>query len=99
VLVHGMTSRGMGLAETQRRKRQNNLPPLPATVLDHLGQKLRATYYEISDRPKYVGDTALPVEFDPYLYRLVQKDQAARIERTETAGLAAVAVALGTMPL
>ena len=78
--------------------RRSNLPPLPAAVLDHLDQKLRATYYECSDRPKYVGDPALPVEFDPYLYRLEQKERAMRVERVGREGLAAVQAALAHLP-
>ena len=80
-----------------RPRRRSNRPPLPAAVLDHLGQKLRVAYYERSARPKYVGDPALPVEFDPYLYRLEQKERAMRMERVEQVGLAAVQAALADL--
>jgi hypothetical protein len=83
------------VTEPQRFRARSNLPLLAPAILDHLGQKLRAVYYETSARPKYVGDTALPLEFDPYLYHLYQKEQTTRVERVESAGLAAVAVALG----
>jgi hypothetical protein len=89
---HARTESGVG--SVPRSRSRSNLPPLPPAVLDHLGQKLRAVYYETGERPKYVGDTALPLEFDPYLYRLYQKERASRVERAESAGLAAVAMAL-----
>jgi hypothetical protein len=37
---------------------------LDKTVQDHLGQKLRAAYAETEDRPAYLGDPALPPEFE-----------------------------------
>ena len=55
---------------------RHNVPPLPHSVQEHLGQMLRADYYERGEKPRYLGDSALPVEFDPYLYRLEQKERA-----------------------
>jgi hypothetical protein len=78
---------------------RSNQPPLPPAIMDHLGQKLRAAYYERSDKPKYLGDPALPLEFDPYLYRLEQKERAMRIERVGQQGLTAVADALSNLRL
>jgi hypothetical protein len=37
---------------------------LDRTVQDHLGQKLRAAYAEVEDKPGYLGDPALPPEFE-----------------------------------
>jgi hypothetical protein len=62
----------------------------------HLGRELRSVYYEMSDRPQYAGDPALPLEFDPYLYRLHEKERASRLDRAGQLGLAAVSTALGT---
>jgi hypothetical protein len=73
------------------------VPPLPRSVQEHLGQKLRADYYERGDKPKYLGDTALPIEFDPYLYRLEQKERASRIMRIREYGATAVAAALSDL--
>ncbi len=75
----------------------SNVPPLPRSVQEHLGQKLRADYYERGDKPKYLGDTALPIEFDPYLYRLEQKERASRIMRIREYGATAVAAALSDL--
>ena len=76
---------------------QSNVPPLPRPVQDHLGRELRACYYEREDRPKYLGDPALPLEFDPYLYRLEQKERASRIMRIREQGTRAVADALSDL--
>jgi hypothetical protein len=75
----------------------SNVPPLPRSVQEHLGQKLRADYYERGDKPKYLGDPALPIEFDPYLYRLEQKERASRIMRIREHGATAVAAALSDL--
>jgi hypothetical protein len=76
---------------------RSNVPPLPRSVQEHLGQKLRADYYERGDKPKYVGDPALPLEFDPYLYRLEQKERASRFMRIREHGTTAVARALSNL--
>jgi hypothetical protein len=89
----------MGGMDAGHFRSRSNLPPLPPTVLDRLGQELRAVYYQRSERPQYVGDPALPLEFDPYLYRLYQKEQASRLERADQTGLSAVAGALNSLTL
>ena len=81
----------------KRRRARSNVPPLPRSVQEHLGQKLRADYYERGDKPKYLGDPALPIEFDPYLYRLEQKERATRIMRIREHGASAVAAALSDL--
>lgn len=88
--------RGMNAGRIRSRR---NFPPLPPTVLDQLGQELRAVYYQRSEQPQYVGDPALPLEFDPYLYRLYQKERASRLERAEQVGLSSVASALNSLTI
>ncbi len=73
---------------------RHNVPPLPHSVQEHLGQILRADYFERSEKPRYLGDPALPLEFDPYLYRLEQKERARSIMRVREQGTRAVAEAL-----
>lgn len=73
---------------------RHNVPPLPHSVQEHLGRMLRADYYELADKPRYLGDPALPLEFDPYLYRLEQKERALRVMRVREQGTQAVAEAL-----
>jgi hypothetical protein len=81
----------------KRARAQSNVPPLPRSVQEHLGQTLRADYYLHTDKPKYLGDPALPAEFDPYLYRLEQEERASRIMRIRERGATAVATALSDL--
>lgn len=73
------------------------MPPLPHSVQEHLGQMLRADYYERGEKPRYPGDPTLPLELDPYLYRLEQKDRSLRIMRIREQGAQAVAEALSDL--
>ncbi|WP_246388798.1 hypothetical protein [Microvirga mediterraneensis] len=82
------------LPASMARPAGHNVPPLPHSVQEHLGRLLRADYYERADKPRYLGDPALPLEFDPYLYRLEQKERALRIMRVREQGTQAVAEAL-----
>ena len=43
---------------------------LDKSLQEHLGQKLRAAYNEVADRPAYLGDPALPPEFEHQLLRM-----------------------------
>ncbi|MBD2746362.1 hypothetical protein IC232_06560 [Microvirga sp. BT688] len=73
---------------------RGNSPSLPANIQDHLGQLLRAEYYERGDKPRFLGDPALPLEFDPYLQRLDQKERDLRSSMIAEKGRHAVAAAL-----
>jgi hypothetical protein len=47
-------------------------PPgaLDRSVQDFLGRKLRAAYNEVAEKPAYLGDPALPPEFEHQLVRI-----------------------------
>jgi hypothetical protein len=64
-------------------------PTLPRPIQEHLGQKLRAAYYETGDRPAYLGDPAIPPELDTHVRKLEQRD------RIHVKGIEAVEEALG----
>jgi hypothetical protein len=64
---------------------------LDKDVQEHLGQHLRAAYYEASERPAYLGDPAVPAEFDPHVRKLEQRD------RIHNRGVEAVEEALGPL--
>ncbi len=81
-------------ASSPALRRRSNVPPLPEAVQEHLGRMLRADYFERGEKPQYLGDPGLPVEFDPYLYRLVQMERAVRVTRIREQGTKAVADAL-----
>ena len=84
-------------ADSPSLRKRSNVPPLPQGVQEHLGRMLRADYYERGEKPRYLGDPGLPLEFDPYLYRLVQKDRALRVTRIREQGTQAVADALSSL--
>ena len=90
---------GSSLSGSRTLPSRHNVPPLPHAVQEHLGQMLRADYYERTEKPRYLGDTALPLEFDPYLYRLEQKERALRLMRAREQGTRAVAEALSGLEL
>jgi hypothetical protein len=82
-----------GEADKPSRKGSNQ-PPLPRPVQDHLGQKLRAQFHELGEKPQYLGDPMVPQEFDPLIERIEKKDRARRKTKIEQAGHHAVAEAL-----
>ena len=50
-------------------------PALDRTVQEHLGQKLRAAYAEVADKPAYLGDPALPPEFEHQLLQVERSEE------------------------
>lgn len=83
-----------GMRMLVQRARQGNRPPLPRMVQDYLGQKLRTEYYQLGDRPAYLGDGALPISFDAYLLRLEEKERDSRARWIHDIGTQVVADAL-----
>ena len=63
-------------------------PRLDRPVQEHLGQQLRTTYHALADKPAFLGDPALPTEFDPHIQRLEAR------ERVHARGIEAVRTAL-----
>jgi hypothetical protein len=57
-------------AKVDDRNEQQPKVLLDRSVQDHLGQKLRAAYNELAGKPRYLGDPALPPEFDQQLLRM-----------------------------
>jgi hypothetical protein len=77
-----------------RKERAGTGVALSRPVQEHLARQLRAAYYERQDRPAFLGDPALPVEFDEHLYRLWSSETAHRRRRANECGIAAVRAAL-----
>ncbi|MBZ6078769.1 hypothetical protein [Microvirga puerhi] len=75
-------------------KARSNLPPLPRQVQDYLGQKLRAQLYEMAPKPKYLGDPAIPQEFDALIEKIERREQATRSEQVARIAQQAVEEAL-----
>lgn len=74
--------------------RGGNQPPLPRLIQDYLGRKLRSELYETGERPQYLGDPAIPPEFEPLIEQIVRKDRSRASNLAEDAGYQAVADAL-----
>jgi hypothetical protein len=64
-------------------------PQLDRPIQDHLGRQLRSILNQVADKPAYLGDPALPPEFDQQLHRLE------RTVKTHEIGVRAVGEALG----
>lgn len=79
------------------RKVRSNRPPLPRQVQEYLGLKLRAQLYEDSPKPQYLGDPAIPREFDSLIARIEARDRAERSERIGRIARQAVADALANL--
>ena len=69
-------------------------PALPKSVAEHLGKELRAALQEGQQAPAYLGDPALPPDFDEYLNRLAEHERRRGAGRAREQGLAAVEAAL-----
>ncbi len=67
---------------------------LPRTLQEHLAQKLRSAYQELSDKPAFLGDPTLPIEFEYHLARLEAVERNRLLERVRNQGLEAVKSAL-----
>ena len=67
---------------------------LPRTLQEHLAQKLRSAYHELSEKPAFLGDPAIPVEFEYHLARLEAVEKNRHIEKVRNHGLEAVKSAL-----
>jgi hypothetical protein len=68
---------------------------LPRPIQEHLGQQLRTTYnVETAEKPAYLGDPVLPLEFELLLQRLEASERQRIREMAHTQGIEAVERAL-----
>lgn len=84
----------MSVTGDDPRKARSNQPPLPRQIQEHLGQTLRAQLYEVSPKPQYLGDHAVPREFDSLIERIEMRDRMRRSERIAQAAYQAIEEAL-----
>jgi hypothetical protein len=63
--------------------------PLPADIREHLGRRLRASLTVEADKPAYLGDPAVPPQFERFVRQLESG------ERSHREGVRAVSRALG----
>jgi hypothetical protein len=69
-------------------------PALARPLQEHLGQQLRTTYTALTDKPAFLGDAAVPPQFEEHLQRLEAKDRERHHEKVRQRGIAAVENAL-----
>ena len=67
---------------------------LPRPLQEHLAQQLRSTYQTVSEKPAFLGDPAIPVEFEHHLQRLEEVETGRRREKVHTQAVEAVKSAL-----
>ena len=67
---------------------------LARPLQEHLAQRLRSAYHELSDKPAFLGDPAVPVEFEYQLARLEAAEKVRHKERVHNQAVEAVKAAL-----
>jgi hypothetical protein len=67
---------------------------MPRPLQEHLAQQLRSAYHTLEDKPAFLGDPAIPVEFEHHLQRLEAVERVRRTEKVRTQGIEAVKSAL-----
>ena len=72
---------------------------LARPLQDHLAQQLRSTYQTLAEKPAFLGDPAVPAEFEQHLQRLEAVERGRQREKIRTKGVEAVKTALeGIIP-
>jgi hypothetical protein len=71
--------------------------PLPRTLQEHLAQKLRSAYHELAEKPAFLGDPAVPAEFEYHLQRLEAVEKVRHTEKVHNQAIEAVKAALETI--
>jgi hypothetical protein len=67
---------------------------LARPLQEHLAQKLRSAYHELADKPAFLGDPAVPVEFEYHLQRLEAVEKVRHEEKVHNRAVEAVKTAL-----
>jgi len=67
---------------------------LPRPLQEHLAQKLRSAYHELAEKPAFLGDPAVPVEFEYHLQRLEAVEKVRHEEKVHNQAVEAVKAAL-----
>ena len=67
---------------------------LPRPLQEHLAQKLRSAYHELAAKPAFLGDPAVPVEFEYHLQRLEAVEKVRHEEKVHNQAVEAVKTAL-----
>ncbi|HZB37582.1 MAG TPA: hypothetical protein VE443_06235 [Beijerinckiaceae bacterium] len=82
---------GLPASPTDAERLDTALPP---PVQEHLGQQLRATYQQITEKPAFLGDPALPPRFEHHIQQIENRERAEIRVRAHDLGVEAVEAAL-----
>lgn len=66
---------------------------LDEPVREHLGKQLRSTYHVMTEKPSFLGDPAIPPQFDTLIHKLEKRDRE-RADEIHERAVAAVEGAL-----
>jgi hypothetical protein len=67
---------------------------LPRPLQEHLARELRSTYHATEEKPAFLGDPAIPVEFEYQLQRLEAVEKVRHTEKVHNQAIEAVKSAL-----
>jgi hypothetical protein len=67
---------------------------LARPLQEHLAQKLRSAYHELAEKPAFLGDPAVPAEFEYHLQRLEAVEKVRHEEKVHNRAVEAVKTAL-----
>jgi hypothetical protein len=67
---------------------------LPRPLQEHLARELRSTYHATEEKPAFLGDPAIPVEFEYQLQRLEAVEKVRHTEKVHNQAVEAVKTAL-----
>jgi len=67
---------------------------LPRPLQEHLARELRSTYHATEEKPAFLGDPAIPVEFEYQLQRLDAVEKVRHTEKVHNQAVEAVKSAL-----
>jgi hypothetical protein len=82
---------GLPASPTDAERLDTALPP---PLQEHLGQQLRATYQQITEKPAFLGDPALPPRFEHHIQQIENRERAEIRVRAHDLGVEAVDAAL-----
>ena len=73
---HKASNSSQPVATKQQPASYRERPVLDSDIQSHLGQELRSTYARVADKPAYLGDPALPPEFE---HKLIEVEAAVEL--------------------
>ena len=82
------------MANERKDERSGEGSGLPRPLQEHLAQQLRSTYQATAEKPAFLGDPAVPAEFEQHLQRLEAVERGRRREKVHNEAIEAVKTAL-----